>query len=108
MADHAIQTTRALRPIEVAEQRTALRFDTFASPSTLGYQMVQDSIDREDAQLLARRRSKVAQQSTSDFVPRCDTCGQWPIRDELDMCRGDGGFGHPYVAQRPVGLPIVR
>lgn len=108
MIDQPDLSNRALKPIELAERRSAARLDRPAGSSVLSYEMVQNSIDREDERIRAQRASHTHRRSTSDFVPRCDTCGQWPIRDELNMCRGDGGWGHPYIAQQPLGLPIVR
>ena len=83
------------------------RHGTPTDPATLGRDHLQRSEDREDA-IRAARRASPARPSTSHVEPRCATCGQWPRRDELGRCRGDGGLGHPYTPVETQGLAVVR
>jgi hypothetical protein len=92
--------------------RAPRRASTFNDPATLSAEYLQRSLDREDAIREARaaedRARGIRRRSTSDIAPRCATCGQWPVRDWNGMCRGDGGFGHPYTPSEVVGLAVVR
>lgn len=88
--------------------RAKRRHGTPRDPTIISDQKLQASFDREDA-IREARRAQPVRRSSSDFAPRCATCGQWPIRDESGLCRGgDSGYGHPYEPSALTGLAVVR